>query len=66
MDLQTNNSPISPFVSGPEPQSQWPLYRRQGNCSDAYQGINVRWVTSEGRPLSIRRRSAPTAISPIR
>ena len=63
VDLQTNNSPISPFVSGPEPQSQWPLYRRQGNCSDAYQGVNVRWVTSKWRPCqsgaAVRQRPFP-------
>ncbi len=52
VDLQTNNSPISPFVSGPEPQSVWPLYRRQGTCSDPYQGVNVRWVTSSGAPVN--------------
>jgi Carboxypeptidase regulatory-like domain/TonB dependent receptor len=52
VDLQTNGSPISPFVSGPEPQSQWPFYRRQGTCSDPYQGVNIRWVTSTGSPVN--------------
>ncbi|HET6218493.1 MAG TPA: TonB-dependent receptor [Acidobacteriaceae bacterium] len=52
VDLQSNNSPISPFVSGPEPQNLWPIYRRQGNCSDAYQGVNVRWVDPSGNPVN--------------
>ena len=67
VDLQTNNSPISPFVSGPEPQSQWPFFRRQGTCTDPYQGVNIRWVTfPTGGPVRVRGRSAPTAISPTR
>ena len=52
VDLQTNNSPISPFVSGPEPQNLWPFFRRQGTCSDPYQGVNIRWVNSSGGPVS--------------
>ena len=46
VDTQTNHSPISPDVSGAEPQNEWPIYMRQGDCSNPYQGINVRWVTS--------------------
>lgn len=46
VDMQTNHSPISPAVSGPEPQQNWPFFMRQGNCNDPYQGINVRWVTA--------------------
>jgi hypothetical protein len=46
VDTQTNHSPISPAVSGPEPMQNWPVYMRQGDCNDPYQGINVRWVTS--------------------
>ncbi|HEV2136707.1 MAG TPA: carboxypeptidase-like regulatory domain-containing protein [Terracidiphilus sp.] len=46
VDMHTNHSPISPVVSGPEPQQNWPEYMREGNCNDAYQGINVRWVTA--------------------
>ncbi len=46
VDMQTNNSPISPAIAGPEPQQLWPLFTRQGNCNDAYQGVNVRWVTA--------------------
>ena len=52
VDLQTNNSPISPFVSGPEPQSQWPFFRRQGTCSDPYQGVNIRWVDASKNPVN--------------
>ena len=52
VDLQTNNSPISPFVSGPEPQNLWPFFTRQGTCSNAYQGVNVRWVNSSGTPVN--------------
>lgn len=46
VDMQTNNSPISPVVSGAEPQQNWPFYMREGNCNDPYNGINVRWVTA--------------------
>jgi len=46
VDMHTNNSPISPVASGPEPQQNWPFFMRQGNCNDPYQGINVRWVTA--------------------
>ena len=52
VDLHTNNSPISPFVSGPEPQSEWPLFTRQGTCSNAYQGVNVRWVDANKNPVN--------------
>lgn len=32
------------------PQSQWPQYIRQGNCStaDVYQGLAIRWTTALG------------------
>lgn len=46
VDMQTNRSPISPLVSGAEPQQNWPVFTRQGNCNDPYNGINVRWVTA--------------------
>jgi hypothetical protein len=46
VDMHTNTSPISPAVSGPEPQQNWPFFMRQGNCNDPYQGVNVRWVTA--------------------
>jgi hypothetical protein len=45
--MQVNNSPIAPAVSGPLPTNQWPVFLRQGNCIDPYQGINVRWVQSD-------------------
>src|SRR5579872_4787446 len=34
------------------PQSQWPFYVRQGNCSPAnvYQGLSIRWTTTLGPP----------------
>ena len=51
VDLQTNNSPISPFVSGPEPQNLWPFFRRQGTCTNPYEGVNIRWVNSKGAPV---------------
>ena len=44
VDLQTNNSPIDPPVSGVEPQNLQPPFIREGNCSNAYQGINIRWT----------------------
>ena len=46
VDMQTNNSPISPAVSGAEPQQNWPFFMREGNCNNPYQGVNVRWVTA--------------------
>ena len=46
VDMETNHSPISPVVSGPEPQQNWPFFMREGNCNDPYQGVNVRWVTA--------------------
>jgi hypothetical protein len=32
------------------PQSQWPFYVRQGNCTDVYQGLAIRWITPLGPP----------------
>ncbi|MFP5206013.1 MAG: carboxypeptidase regulatory-like domain-containing protein [Acidobacteriota bacterium] len=52
VDMQTNHSPVSPAVSGPEPQNEWPVYMRQGDCNNPYQGINVRWVDSKGNPVN--------------
>ena len=46
VDMQTNHLPVSPFVFGPEPQQNWPLLTREGNCNDPYNGVNVRWVTA--------------------
>jgi hypothetical protein len=44
VDLKTNNTPITPNIGTQEPQNLWPIFRRQGTCSDPYQGINVRWT----------------------
>jgi hypothetical protein len=39
-------------ISTTYPQSQWPFYVRQGNCSpgDVYQGLSIRWTTPLGPP----------------
>lgn len=44
VDLHSNSSPIDPFISGPEPQNLWPIFTREGNCTNAYSGINVTWT----------------------
>ena len=31
------------------PLSEYPYFVRQGNCSDPYQGLNLRWVQSDGK-----------------
>ncbi len=62
MDLQTNNSPISPFIAGHEPQNLWPFFRRQGNCTNPYQGVNIRWV--EGSTNSPTNSNAPVNPAP--
>ena len=28
------------------------FFRRQGTCTDPYQGVNVRWVHSNGGPVN--------------
>ena len=43
-DLQTNHSPISPTVAGPEPANLQPAFVREGNCNNAYQGTAITWV----------------------
>jgi hypothetical protein len=43
-DFQTNNTPITPFTATHEPENLWPFFRREGNCANAYNGVNVRWV----------------------
>jgi Carboxypeptidase regulatory-like domain/TonB dependent receptor len=48
VDLQTNNTPITPNIGTQEPQNLWPIFRRQGNCSNPYQGVNVQWVQGSG------------------
>ncbi len=62
VDLHTNNTPISPGTGTHEPENVWPFFRRQGNCSDPYQGVNVRWV--EGGTNSPSNPSAPVAPPP--
>ena len=39
-------------TSSTYPQSQWPFYVRQGNCSpaDVYDGLSIRWTTTLGPP----------------
>ncbi len=58
VNLQSNNSPISPSYWNPtafapgettpgastQPENNWPVFTREGNCNDAYQGLNVLWV----------------------
>ncbi len=45
-----NNSPYYPV--GPQPASEQPFWVRQGECTNPYQGISVRWVDSSGNPVS--------------
>ncbi len=34
---------------GPQaPQSQWPYFVRQGNCTDPYQGLAINWTDTTG------------------
>jgi Carboxypeptidase regulatory-like domain/TonB dependent receptor len=44
VDFQTNNTPITPNIGTAEPQNLWPLFTRQGNCTNAYQGVSVLWT----------------------
>jgi Carboxypeptidase regulatory-like domain/TonB dependent receptor len=52
VDLQTNNTPITPNIGTQEPENLWPIFRRQGNCTNPYQGVNVRWVEGNGSPVT--------------
>jgi len=45
--VNLRNSPL--YTGPPAPMSQWPNFVRQGHGSDAYQGINVRWVQQDGK-----------------
>ena len=50
------NIPVMPKlgdIATTYPQSQWPNYVRQGNCSqaDVYQGLAIRWITPLGPPV---------------
>jgi hypothetical protein len=62
VDLQTNNTPITPLIGTHEPENLWPFFRRQGTCSDPYQGVNVRWV--EGSTNSPTNPNAPVTPAP--
>ncbi|HTS62158.1 MAG TPA: TonB-dependent receptor [Candidatus Acidoferrales bacterium] len=35
------------YFFAPTPQSDWPYFLRQGNCSDPYAGINVVWTQTK-------------------
>lgn len=51
-----NNSPMWPSPN--QPAQAQPYWVRQGNCSNAYQGVNVRWVDSTGNPVAPTPRCA--------
>ena len=59
VDLHTNNTPIAPNIGTQEPQNLWPFFSRQGNCSDPYQGINVRWAQGSTNNLTTPVSPAP-------
>lgn len=40
------------------PQSQWPYFVRQGNCTNAYQGLSILWTVS-------RTNTSPTVPAPV-
>ena len=62
VDLQTNHTPIGPVVSGPEPENVWPIFMREGNCANAYQGINITWVEGKNNdPPTPTNPTAPTS-----
>jgi hypothetical protein len=41
------------------PQSQWPFYVRQGNCSpaDVYKGLAIKWTTTLGPAPAMQQRT---------
>ena len=43
--VNMNNSPLYATSGTQQPANAQPYFTREGNCSDPYQGINVRWVT---------------------
>jgi hypothetical protein len=51
VDLQTNNTPITPNIGTQEPENLWPIFRRQGNCTNPYQGVNIEWVGTNNAPV---------------
>ena len=50
-DLLGNNFTVAlpTLFFGPQaPQSQWPYFVRQGNCSNPYQGLSINWTNTAG------------------
>jgi hypothetical protein len=45
-NLFTVKIPKIEFVSN-APQADWPYLVRQGNCTDPYQGLNIRWTKTQ-------------------
>jgi len=40
---------LPPLFFGPQaPQSQWPYFVRQGNCTDPYHGLSINWTNTAG------------------
>ena len=37
------------FGATPYPQSQWPYFVRQGNCTNAYDGLAINWTDTTGK-----------------
>jgi hypothetical protein len=35
------------YFSPNVPQSEWPFFVRQGNCTDPYAGLNIRWTATK-------------------
>jgi hypothetical protein len=45
-DLFTVKIPKIEFISN-APPADWPFFVRQGNCTDPYQGLNIRWTKTQ-------------------
>jgi hypothetical protein len=45
--VSMENSPLYPTTAN-QPQANWPFFLRQGNCTDPYHGISLRWVENDG------------------
>ena len=55
VDLLGNNFTVAlpTLYFGPQaPQSLWPHFVRQGNCTDPYQGLAINWTNTAGTPGS--------------
>ncbi len=59
VDLQTNNSPISPTVSGPEPQNLWPFFSARATAVTRIRGL----TSGRGSP-TIQQSQAPVNPGP--